>query len=115
MNEFGKVYMSTVGCGIICGQIGSGSTQPGSVQTATTTSSSKPAPETVWGDVDCNGTVQIADAVMLARYLAEDPIKVTAQGLANARVTGRETLTSEDSAKILSYLAGLLTKEQLAP
>lgn len=116
MNEFGKVYMSTVGCGIICGQLSSGSgAQSGTTQTETTASGSEQLPGTVWGDVDCDGTVAIADCIMLARYLAEDAVPVTVQGLTNARVTGKETLTVEDNAKILSYLAGILTKEQLAP
>ena len=57
----------------------------------------------------------LLQSVLLARYLAEDQVQITAQGLVNARVTGKQTLTSDDNAKILSYLAGLLTKEQLAP
>ena len=108
--------MSTVGCGIICGQLSSGSgAQSGTTPTETTASGSEQQPGTVWGDVDCDGTVAIADCIMLARYLAEDAVPVTVQGLTNARVTGKETLTVEDNAKILSYLAGILTKEQLAP
>ncbi len=35
MNEFGKVYMSTVGCGIVCGKI-TGSEPPKPITTATT-------------------------------------------------------------------------------
>ena len=121
MNEFGKVYMSTVGCGIICGQLKDSSSQPGSTTSKTTTTEtttttvSGEETKTVWGDVDCDGKVLIADCVLLARYLAEDTVTVTMQGLVNAHVTGSETLTTEDNAKIMQYLAGVLTKEQLAP
>lgn len=39
------------------------------------------------GDVDGNGTVQVADAVLLARYIAEDPaVQLTAEGKRNADI-----------------------------
>ncbi|MBQ5335548.1 MAG: hypothetical protein J6Z45_06340, partial [Oscillospiraceae bacterium] len=65
-----------------------------------------PAEETLPGDVDVNGRVQIADAVLLARYLAEDSVTVTAQGKTNAECDGDALLTSGDLAALLQYLAG---------
>ena len=63
------------------------------------------------GDVDCNGAVQIADAVLLARYLAEDPVTVTAQGLLNAELDGNpESLDAGDFAKLLQIIAGVDTE-----
>lgn len=59
------------------------------------------------GDVDVNGRVQIADAVLLARYLAEDSVTVTVTGLLNAELDGDPSgLTSADLSVLLQYLAG---------
>ena len=59
------------------------------------------------GDVDCDGSVKIADAVLLARYLAEDSnVTVTAQGKVNAELNGTDSLTTEDLSCLLQYLAG---------
>ena len=80
-----------------------------STQTTTTTSSSSSSvdePELKKGDADCNGKVQIADAVLLARYIAEDDVVVTAQGKANAELSGDTSLTSDDLIKLLEFLAG---------
>lgn len=61
----------------------------------------------VSGDVDCSGQVGIADAVLLARYLAEDAVTVTAQGLQNAELDGKtESLDAGDFAKLLQIIAG---------
>ncbi len=59
------------------------------------------------GDVDCNGALQIADAVLLARYLAEDAVTVTSQGLLNAELDGNpESLDAGDFATLLQIIAG---------
>ena len=76
--------------------------------TTTETTTSETLMPSLRGDVDCNGLVQIADAIMLARYLAEDQIIVTVQGLNNAETTGDNALTAEDSACLLQYLAGVI-------
>ncbi len=81
-----------------------------STQTTTTTSTSSstsdgPKPG-MKGDVDENGTVQIADAILLARYIAEDAVTVTAQGKANAELSGDTVLTADDCTKLLQFLAG---------
>lgn len=59
-----------------------------------------------FGDVDCNGSVAVADAVLLARYIAEDAVTVTAQGLRNAETDGEAGLTAGDLSVLLQYLAG---------
>ena len=79
--------------------------------TTTTTTESTTEAQTglLPGDVDCNGRVQIADAVLLARYIAEDPVTVTAVGLLNAETDGDSSaLTSGDLSRILQHLAGSL-------
>ena len=69
-----------------------------------------------YGDVDCNGDINVADAVMLARYIAEDKeVKVSAQGISNAKMNNGKTVTSEDTTKLLMYLANLIPEEDLAP
>ncbi len=62
------------------------------------------------GDIDENGAIQIADAILLARWIAEDDdITVTAQGLANADMNGDELVNPDDAAALLSALAGTNT------
>lgn len=95
MNTYGTVFMSTVGCGIIYGQLND-----------TTT----PSTDVTLGDVNCNGSVEVADVILLNRLLAEDgTAKVTEQGMKNADVTQDDAVNPADAVKILSYLAGLTT------
>jgi hypothetical protein len=83
--------------------------------TTTTTSDTTGGGKTLWGDVDCSGDVKIADAVLLARYVAEDKVTVTAQGKINADCydAGDSKLTAEDTGVILKYLAGLTKQSEL--
>ena len=81
MNEFGKIYMSTVGCGIVYGKITSGSTEPTTVPTTTS------GDVTLWGDADVDGKVGISDVVKVMMYVAnKEANPVSAQGLLNADV-----------------------------
>ena len=60
------------------------------------------------GDADCSGSVNVADAVLLARYCAEDSaVHITAQGRLNADLNGDSSITAEDTAMLLRVLAGL--------
>lgn len=69
-----------------------------------------------WGDADCKGDVDVADAVLIARYAAEDTeANITAQGKQNADVTGDGSIKGDDATKILRFVAKLITKEELAP
>ena len=65
--------------------------------------------------MDCNGSVQVADAVLLARYVAEDNVNVTAQGKINANCynDGTDNLSAEDIGSILKLLAGVLKKDEM--
>ena len=90
-------------------------TEPALTTTAAPETTTTPAPATteaigqgMAGDIDLNGDVNVADAVLLARMLAEDKdITVTAQGRANANVNGDSNVDSDDLTGILEYLAGL--------
>ncbi len=72
--------------------------------------------KTMWGDVDCNGEVNVADAILLARYNAEDKeISVKDQGILNANIVAGDTIGAAELTKLLEYLAHLINEEQLAP
>ena len=84
--------------------------------TTSSKSSDEPPVNALYGDADCNGQIIIADAVLMARYCAEDKEAIiTADGKINADVTGDGKITNDDTAKVLSYLAGLIQKEDLIP
>ena len=87
---------------------GGGQSVQTDVTTETTTTPPTASPERLLpGDVDINGQVQIADAVLLARYLAEDKVNVTAEGKRMAELDGEDGLTSGDLGRLLMMLAGI--------
>ncbi|MBP5580184.1 MAG: dockerin type I repeat-containing protein, partial [Ruminococcus sp.] len=140
MDEFGKVYMSTVGCGIVYGQIaGSKPSTPTTTKVTTTkvtttakttTTTAKPTTTTTSGsapgttdknykagDSNCDGAVDLSDVVMIMQALANpnkfgtsgtDEHHITAQGVANADVTGNDGMTTEDAGTIQRYLLKLV-------
>ncbi len=128
MNEFGKVYMSTVGCGIIYGQLSTG--EKPVVTTGTTNYVTTCVSTTVvscdigdilpsmikYGDVDENGTVEVNDVVALSMYLLDKEANtpgLTRLGLANADVEKDKIIDISDSAKLINYLAELIPEEDL--
>lgn len=61
------------------------------------------------GDTNCDGKFNVSDAVLAARVAAEDKTAaVTAEGLANADVDGKEGLSIDDVTVLLQALAGLV-------
>lgn len=65
------------------------------------------------GDVNCDRIVDVSDAVLLARFIAEDAAAtLTSDGKLNADCDGNEGLTGEDTTRILQYIAKLITKEE---
>ena len=87
-----------------------------STETTTTTTEPEPDSDVLWGDADCNDSVDVLDAVMLARVAAEDTeAGITDQGKKNADVTHDDVIKPDDLAKLLKYLAGLIKIEALAP
>ena len=66
-------------------------------------------PESISGDVDCNGEVDISDAILLARYTAEDVgISLTDEGKKNADVNADGKYTAEDTVYIIRIIARLV-------
>lgn len=87
-----------------------GSVVVGSEPTSGSTSSGGSNETVDWGNVNCKDSVDVADAVLLARYVAEDSeANVTAQGKKNADVTHDGNITGEDTVKILKYIAKIIT------
>jgi len=129
MDEFGKVYMSTVGCGIVWGALKgtqpAATTKPATTAPATTTkpaatkttassagttaaATTAPGKWTVWGDANCDSKLTVSDAILVARVAAEDKnAKITEDGKNNADVDGKEGISTEDVTEILKKLAGL--------
>jgi len=69
-----------------------------------------------WGDANEDGKVDVSDAVLVARFVAEDSEAVIKQqGKSNANVAGGATINSDCTIKILKYIAKLITEEELAP
>jgi len=89
----------------------SSATVPEETTTTTSSSSSDPRQNNYKrGDVDCNGDVDVLDAVMLARVAAEDTqTGVSAQGKLNADTNGDNAVTNQDLSKLLKYLANILS------
>ena len=98
--------------------------QPGSAQgtttvttkTTTTTTTTKtttavttvPANQLLRGDCDCSRYVDVSDAVLLARFLAEDQTaKMTDQGRRNADCNADGEIDSGDIISILRHIAKL--------
>ncbi|MBR2283270.1 MAG: 1,4-beta-glucanase [Ruminococcus sp.] len=106
MNEFGKVYMSTVGCGIVYGML-SDSTEP----PVTTTGASG---KTMYGDANEDTKVNMADAVAVLQSLANSTkYPLTAQGAINADCDGSVGLTGTDAITILRVESGEIKQTEL--
>ena len=69
----------------------------------------------LYGDVDCNGAVEINDVVLLSRYVAQDATAKapSAQGLLNADCVKDGNVDMEDITAIARYLAHLIEASQL--
>ena len=63
-----------------------------------------------YGDVNLDGAVSVADAVLLARVIAEDTtVNVKPQGLSNADIDEYTGLTADDVDLLLRIVAGTYT------
>ena len=86
--------------------------------TTTTTSTIGPKPNIVWGDTDCSGSVDVRDAVLLARAVGDDKTlkddELTDEGKANAEVTHDGTIDASDLSKLMRFFAGYIKENDLA-
>lgn len=119
LTDFYKNYANTEGSNLDGGTIGGNHGHQIEITTApeeTTATQPQPGEDTKWGDVDCNGKINIADAILLAQYCAEvSGTTISPQGLENADCSAEEGLGTAEMTKILEYLAGIITETQLAP
>ena len=82
------------------------------VSTVKTTTATQPK-ASMLGDVNNDQNIDVSDAVLLARFLAEDKTAVlTAEGKLNADCDQKAGLSSEDMVRILQYIAKMITKEE---
>lgn len=64
----------------------------------------------LYGDVNCDGQVNIADLILLARYASQgDGVSVSAEGLVNADCDESDIIDASDISVLSLYLAGLGT------
>lgn len=86
-------------------------TEGGTTSTTTSTGTA------LYGDVDCNGKIEINDIVLLSRYVAQDAAAKapTAQGLINADCEYNGTIDAGDITAIARYLAHLCEASELGP
>lgn len=67
-----------------------------------------------YGDVNCDGVVKIDDVVLCNRYIGEDStITITQQGIANGDCNADGLVDAVDAAKILQFLAQLISYDDL--
>lgn len=120
MNEFGTVYMSTVGCGIVYGKL---SETPGPKPTdPTDTSDTNPSSsfdpdDLIYGDVNNDDLVNSTDIVVLNKYLISNvtyPLQNEA-AYAKADTVYDGEINSKDSMAIINYVLQTLTLDDLGP
>ena len=75
----------------------------------TTVTAAETEPEILLaGDVNCSGKVDVSDAVLLARFNAEEAVRITQAGKQNADCDGRSGINGDDVIHILKIIAKLI-------
>ena len=73
----------------------------------TTGTGTVPAPKT--GDANCDGTVDVSDAVMIARFVNSDKsLVISDQGLTNADFDGNGQTDTDDITALLKLIARII-------
>jgi len=94
----------------------SATTTTSSTTSGIPSASEEPDKELLPGDVDCNGSINVLDAVVLCRMVAETPdTEVSAAGKLNADCDGVSGVNSLDVTRLLNVLSGKLDKSELLP
>ena len=117
LTEFYSKYAASEGSNIDGGTKGSDPKPPVTTNVpSTTTSVEKPTTEssttssdTLYGDANCDGKVEIADATLILQFLTnKDEYKLTEQGMKNADVIGNgDGVTAQDALTIQQVDAGI--------
>ena len=122
MNEFGTVYMSTVGCGIVYGKLSEEPIPPETGETTEETSDIIPTEsfnpdDLLYGDVDLDGRVSSTDIVVLNQYLigkTEYPLE-NAQAYEQAQTVYDDEINSKDSMAIINCVLQVIDLDDLGP
>jgi len=106
MNEFGTMYMSTVGCGIVYGRLSSNTDEPSTPEQTTEDK------DIVWGDANTTGEVEVADAIAVMAYATNsEEFPLSEQQLLNADVyQNGDGVAVTDAVSIQKYLTKLISE-----
>ena len=112
MDEFGKVYMSTVGCGIVYGML-SDAPQPSTKPDEKPTDA--PADDILYGDANVDKKVTISDAVAILQSVANSSkYGLSKQGALNADcVDNGNGVTGQDAAGVQLIDAQVISQSDL--
>jgi hypothetical protein len=118
MDEFGKVYMSTVGCGIVYGQIAGSSPKTPAATTTTSKAGStttKAPAGVLWGDANLDKKVSVADAVAILQSIAnKDKYELKPEGAVNADVYDNgDGITAKDALTLQQVDSKLISADDL--
>ncbi|MBQ8297546.1 MAG: 1,4-beta-glucanase [Ruminococcus sp.] len=110
MNEFGTVYMSTVGCGIVYGKLTTASDEPETTTEPTTEPATEPD-GIVYGDANLSGELEISDAVKIMSYVTNREVNpMTEEELNIADVYQRgDGVNNMDALAVQKKIAQLIT------
>ncbi|MBQ9139457.1 MAG: 1,4-beta-glucanase, partial [Ruminococcus sp.] len=111
MDEFGTVYMSTVGAGIVCGKLSDVNADPKPTDPPAP-KPTDPVGDAVYGDANCDGDVTMADAAAIYQALGNsDKYALSAQGALNADCSNPGNgLTAADALAVQKLTANIITK-----
>lgn len=116
MDEFGTVFMSTVGAGIVCGRLSDAPVEKPTTEKPTT---EKPAPTTtggkdkgLLGDANVDGEINMADVASIIQHIGNhDSYALSEQGMANSELCDSEKgITGMDALAIQLLLAKQITE-----
>ena len=82
-------------------------TTSSSTTTSTTTTTQKKGMK---GDIDCNGKLELGDAVMLAKASSGIDVGLSTMGKTNGDLNANGSLDSDDLKTMLRYFAGIISK-----
>lgn len=80
----------------------------------TTTTTTIPKEDIAFGDTNCNGSIDISDAVLIMQSIVNnDEYQISEQGKLNADVIDSDGITTKDALVIQLVLANVLTVDVL--
>lgn len=109
LNEFYTSYASSEGSNLDGGKTSTGN--PVNTDTSTSGSADSTGGNTVWGDANEDGEVNLADAVLIMQNMANpSKYKITKQGKLNGDVEENgDGITSNDAFKIQQFVLGIIS------